>query len=134
IRVHPGAHLLPLEPGAVLFCERSQNLYALNGAAALCWSGLAQGLGEADIVAALVAAGAPAAAAPAWYRDSLDMFRLRGLLAGTEPPTPVSLNARPVGAGRPPAGAPSPAAAPPVLRAFDRLMEVRAAPAPVEPG
>ena len=88
-RPRRGVHLLPLDPGAVLFCEASQNLYALNGAAALVWCALEDGFEESEIGAALVEAGATVADAPGWYGQSLEMFGLRGLLAGTtalEPP------------------------------------------------
>src|ERR1041385_5347188 len=80
----------PLEPGAVLFCPKSQNLHGLNGTAALIWSGLAEQLGRDDILNALVDAGAPAADALHWYADTIEMLRLGGLLEGTEaPPSPA---------------------------------------------
>ena len=91
--------LFPAEPGAVLFCPRSQNLHALNGAAALVWAGLAEGLQAEDIIGALAAAGAPEEEAASWYADTIAMFRLNGLLAGTEPPPAPAVRVKGFGEG-----------------------------------
>lgn len=130
-RVRPGIELLPLDTGAVLFCERSQNIYGLNGAAALCWAALEEGLGAAEAADALVAAGAPAAEAPVWYRRALDMFRLRGLVEGGEPPPPPPPGVQAFGSvvlGR----AALPTAQSLFLRAFDAVIELRLAEPDIE--
>ena len=91
--------LFPAEPGAVLFCPRSQNLHALNGAAALIWAGLVEGLQAEDVIGALTAAGAPEDEAGGWYADTIAMFRLNGLLAGTEPPPAPAVRVKGFGDG-----------------------------------
>jgi hypothetical protein len=126
-RPRSGVHLLPLEPGAVLFCELSQNLYALNGAAALVWCGLEDGFKEDGILAALIEAGAPAGDAPGWYRQSIEMFGLRGLLEGTRPPDPPPVKTRAFGDVGHPVRLALPVGAALFLQAFDSLIELRLA-------
>jgi hypothetical protein len=109
----------------MLFCESSQALYALNGAAAIVWCVLEDRLEESDALSALVGAGAPAAEAPVWYRQSLEMFTLRGLLEGTKPPpTPVVETGAFEGSG---IAEPMPVRARIRLRVFASLIELELA-------
>ena len=109
----------------MLFCELSQNLYALNGAATLVWCGLEDGLDDKEIVGAMISSGAPAAEAPGWYRQSLEMFALRGLLEGTRPPpTPAVETDAFEGSG---ITEPMPVRARIHLRVFDSLIELELA-------
>jgi hypothetical protein len=76
-------HFFALDAGGVLFCEPAQRFYDLNSTAALCWLGLAEGLGEPAILEELVRAGAPAGEAQAWWRQSLALFDAEGFLASS---------------------------------------------------
>ncbi len=82
----PGIHFFALDGGGVLFCEPAQRFYDLNATAALCWLAMAEGLPEPAILEELVEAGAPAAEAPNWWRQSLAMFRAQGFIEGVPGP------------------------------------------------